>query len=572
MDGSDFEEERSLPGERLGAWVRANRWPLLFALLLLAVLPMRDLWAPDEPDFAQCVREMRERETWLMPWLNGVPYDEKPILFYWLMKGCAIAGDWLTGGRGFTHGIAAWALRLPSVLASILFVFGLRRWTVRFLQGDVADLAVMILGATPIWFWQSHFIQIDMLFAVLLAWSWLCWLGGYLLLRGLKDERKPGETRRWFLQSYLFLGLAFLAKGPLGVVLSLLLLGAFLAWQRDARALRESRIGLGILIVAAVVLPWYLAAGLHGGPAYAYALIVHQNFERATKAWDHVQPFWAYVQYLGADFFPWVLLLPAFLFYFKGGDAHRSPAARFMLLAFVVPFLFLSLVQSKQGKYLLMSYPFLALLLAGLLQPVAVEGVSAPRIRRLGGTLAAGLWLLALLTGALGFLPLGGAALRAQAAPLLPVVRVLAGVFLLGAVSVTTRSLLGEGRFLVRETALTLGLAFLVGGTWGFRKLDPQKNFFAWTAAVKPLIAGRKVHYWQTIRSGAMVYTDHRMPEVRDFDELERRMGPEDRLVTMAREWNEDRHGLDPGRRARFEVLLRMPSGGGELLLLKRNG
>jgi hypothetical protein len=122
----------------------------------------------------------------------------------------------------------------------------------------------------------------------------------------------------------------------------------------------------------------------------------------------------------------------------------------------------------------------------------------------------------------------------------------------------------------VRETALTLGLVFLVGGTWGFRKLDPQKNFFAWTAAVKPLIAGRKVHYWQTIRSGAMVYTDHLMPEVRDFAELEKRLGPEDRLVTMAREWNEDLHGLNAARRGEFEVLLRMPSGGGELLLLKR--
>ncbi len=578
MDGSDFEEhpslpgERPLPGERLGAWARANRWPLLFALLLLAVLPMRDLWAPDEPDFAQCVREMRERGTWLMPYLNGAPYDEKPILFYWLMKACAVAGDWLSGGRGFTHGIAAWALRLPTMLASIAFMFALRRWTVRFLQGDVADLAVLILGATPLWFWQSHFIQIDLLFAALLAWSWLCWLGGYLLLRKLKEERRPGEASRWFLKAYLFLGLAFLAKGPLGVVLSMLLLGAFLAWQKDAKALRESKLGLGILVVAAVVLPWYVAAGLQGGPAYAYALIVHQNFERATRAWDHVQPMWAYVKYMGADFFPWVLLLPALAFYFAGSEARKSPAARFMVLAFVMPFLFLSLVQSKQGKYLLMSYPFLALLLAGMLQPVTVEGVSASRIRRLGGTLAAGLGLLALVVAALAFLPVGGPALRAQAAPFLPLLRTLAVILLLGAISVTTRSLLGEGRFLVRETALTLGLVFFVGGTWGFRKLDPQKNFFAWTAAVKPLIAGRKVHYWQTIRSGAMVYTDHLMPEVRSFEELERRMGPEDRLVSMAREWGEDRHGLDPARRAGFEVLLRMPSGGGELLLLKRKG
>jgi len=101
---------RSLPdtaapaGHPLARWVRANRVPLLFALLMLLIVPMRDLWAPDEPDFAQCVREMRERGSWLLPYLNGLPYSEKPILFYWLMKISAMGFDRLTGGAGFVNG------------------------------------------------------------------------------------------------------------------------------------------------------------------------------------------------------------------------------------------------------------------------------------------------------------------------------------------------------------------------------------------------------------------------------------------------------------------------------------
>lgn len=569
MDGSDFEDaHRPLPGERLGAWARANRWPLLFAFLLLAVLPMRDLWAPDEPGFAHGVRAMRERGTWLRPWLDGVPRGEASILFHGCMKACAAAGDWLSGGRGFTHGIAAWALRLPTVLASILFLFGLRRWTVRFLQGDVADLTVMILGATPLWFWQSQLVQADLLFAALLAWSWLCWLGGYQLLRKLKDESRPGEAGRWFLKSHLYLGLAFLAKGPLALLLSLLLLGAFLAWQWDVKALRESKAGVGILLVAAAALSWW-ATDLQGAPAGAHGL-PPLDFEGAAEAWDPLRSSWTAVKRLGAGCFPWVLLLPALAFYFTGSEARRSPAARFMALASALPFLFLSLAPGGPGGSLVLSYPFLALLLAGMLQPVTVEGVSASRIRRLGGTLAAGLWLLALLLSALAFLPAGGAALRAQAAPLLPVLRTLGVILLFGALSVTARSLLGEGRFLVREAALTLGLVFLVGGTWGFRAVDPLRSCRAWTVAAKPLLAGRKTYAWRTLPRGAMVYADQLMPEVRTFAELEQRMGPEDRLVTAAREWNEDLHGLNTARRAEFEVLLRMPSGGGELLLLKR--
>ena len=90
----------------------------------------------------------------------------------------------------------------------------------------------------------------------------------------------------------------------------------------------------------------------------------------------------------------------------------------------------------------------------------------------------------------------------------------------------------GNATRLVPATALALGLLYLVGGTWGFRLLDPQKNYRRWTAAVQPLIQGREVFYWQTIRSGVMVYTDHLMPEVRTAGALER-MNPEARLVIV---------------------------------------
>ncbi len=125
---------------------------LLFAVLLLAVLPMRDLWAPDEPDFAQCVKEMRHAGSWLLPYLNGQPYSEKPILYYWVMKASALMLDRLTGGLGFTEGVAAWALRLPSVVASVAFMTAFRRWIQRFLGRETADLAVMVLATTPLWF------------------------------------------------------------------------------------------------------------------------------------------------------------------------------------------------------------------------------------------------------------------------------------------------------------------------------------------------------------------------------------------------------------------------------------
>ncbi|HJV47959.1 MAG TPA: phospholipid carrier-dependent glycosyltransferase, partial [Geothrix sp.] len=286
-DGSQPRSSRTA-AEKLQAWVKEYRVPLLFALLLLVLLPARGLWAPDEPDFAQCIKEMRGRGSWVLPYLNGQPYSEKPILFYWLMKACAIAGDWLTGGRGFSHGIAAWALRIPSVATAALFGIGFRRWTRRFQASDSLELPCMILFTTPIWIWQAQTIQIDMLFAALLAWSWLSWVGGYLLATGRLDPVDTAEARRWLLSAYAALGLATLAKGPLGLVLSGLVATAFLSWQRDWKSLAQMRLWTGLGILALVVLPWYLMARIVGGPVYFHELVIVQNFSRATHAWDHI--------------------------------------------------------------------------------------------------------------------------------------------------------------------------------------------------------------------------------------------------------------------------------------------
>jgi len=220
-------------------------------------------------------------------------------------------------------------------------------------------------------------------------------------------------------------------------------------------------------------------------------------------------------------------------------------------------------VQSKQGKYLLMGYPFLALLVADLFRQVEL-----PRVQRLGGLLALGLAAptIALVTLALGA---GGVKVQTQIAPFLGPLRLMALVLVGGTAFVLLQALRGQARCLVSSTALSLGLLYLVGGTWGFRLLDPPKSYQRWTKAVQPLIAGRPVFHWQTIRSGVMVYTDHLMPELRTAEALQR-IDAEARLVAQREEWEQDAWGMTPALRARFEVLLSVPTGGDEILLLKK--
>ena len=56
---------------------------LVAALLFIPWLGARDLWNPNEPLYGQAVAEMAASGEWLVPTVNGAPFDEKPILYFW---------------------------------------------------------------------------------------------------------------------------------------------------------------------------------------------------------------------------------------------------------------------------------------------------------------------------------------------------------------------------------------------------------------------------------------------------------------------------------------------------------
>ena len=132
------------------------------AVLYLVAAAGRDFWAPDEPDFAEHVREMLERRSVLLPYENGKPYSEKPILFYWAVA----ATTPLSGGD-----VKPLATRLPSVLAGAALVFCAASFAGRHGGEREALVAGAATAVAPIVFWQSQFLQVDALFSCLLMLS-----------------------------------------------------------------------------------------------------------------------------------------------------------------------------------------------------------------------------------------------------------------------------------------------------------------------------------------------------------------------------------------------------------------
>lgn len=270
---------------------------LLAALLLLAYgIGQYGLFEPHEGHFAGVAREMVLRNDWVTPTLNGAPYLNKPPLLYWLIA---------TSYQIF--GIQEFAARLPIALAGWGGVVVAWLWS-RQLWGIVAGRATIVLLSTSVgWFIFAHQLLIDELLGTLLLGVMYC------LWRLTVQPKAHG----FFCAAYLLLGMAVLAKGILAIAFWLVACGALCVTERQWSTLRSLRPLVGLGIVTAVVLPWFIAVE-RANPGFVQYFLFNENFKRALDTrWppdysiSKISP-WGYLLVSAIWCLPWVLsLLPA---------------------------------------------------------------------------------------------------------------------------------------------------------------------------------------------------------------------------------------------------------------------
>jgi 4-amino-4-deoxy-L-arabinose transferase-like glycosyltransferase len=353
----------------------------LLALTLLVFftgLGGRDLWAPVEPRYGEIVRIMFVKGEWVVPMLNGDLYTDKPILYFWL----ALIASKIAGG------VSEWTVRAPAALGGIGFVLITYFSGRDFFSPKVGLIAGAILATSLRVIWEARWAHIDMLF------------GFFFLLTihfGARSLLGKGGKRE-ILWSYVFMGLAVLSKGLIGVVLPALLLASFAIVRRDWRMIVDAKLQLGIPIFLVVAAPWfYLVNSATDGRWLADFIYIH-HLQRYTE-WDgHRHPFFYYFRTLPVDFLPWtVFAIPAVLAYFPYRQLLQRSKALYFSLCFLVVFLFFSLSDSKRDLYLLPLMPTLALLVGNYIEDLTESRISESVLYR---------WLSQLYFGALAIIGL----------------------------------------------------------------------------------------------------------------------------------------------------------------------
>ncbi|WP_246237954.1 ArnT family glycosyltransferase [Pseudomonas akapageensis] len=286
-------------------------------------------------------REMHASGQWLLPYMNGDLYLSKPPLFYWL----ELISSQLLGS------VSEWSVRLPSAVFATVCCLAVYRFGVKLAGRQVGMYAVIFLAANAGFSLFARRAEIEMALtgmvfvAVYAAWQFLFQQG----------------SRAWALLSYALLGFGLLTKGPVTLLWVIVPILVYALLTRDSRAKAYLSYIPGWLLMLAIGSSWYLAVSLKEGWGIWSAVLQEDIVKKINGS--GAETWYAYLQYLAGDFFPfWLILLvrPRQLWQ----DIRSNRELMFLTCCCLVPLVLFSFFSEKHAKYLLPTYPAIVLLLA----------------------------------------------------------------------------------------------------------------------------------------------------------------------------------------------------------------
>ena len=337
------------PGARPPWWLVA-----LLLALAFAFQGTRGIWEPDEGRYSAAGINMVETGDYLVPTVDGEhPHLTKPPLTYW-----ALAAS--LGALGYHE----WAARLPAALAFVgtgLLVFGLGR---RFAPARPAlPPLVWALSLGPLI--GANVVSTDALLVLFETAAMLAFVNAW--------DRDGASRRRWIIVMWLAWGLAFLTKGPPGL-LPLLAMVLFLG-VHDRGRLRGLFPLAGLALFCVVAFTWFVLI-IRQDPGLLGYFLGYEVYGRVFTAAHARNAEWygafkVYVPVLVAGALPWWILaiiaaggVRSAWRRIRTAVAARRREVLLLLYWFLVPLAVFFASKSRLQLYVLPLFVPLALILA----------------------------------------------------------------------------------------------------------------------------------------------------------------------------------------------------------------
>lgn len=310
---------------------------ILSYILFLGAYPLVDI---DETRYVDMAKEMLKTKDFMTLYVNGEYFFEKPPLYFWIE--CLSLK---------LFGISEFTARLPIVLLSLLPLGLLFDICNRAKGFKFAFLTTAVLMTSLEYILITRMAILDSVLTSFCVSSVLC----YFYTLYIKESNK-----KWFwLLSYVFMGLAVLAKGIPGIAIPLITIAiSTIIFKTYKETLKYSLIGIPIFLF--IALPWHILMCKMYPHLFYHEYIYKHHILRflGSDVIHRNQPWYFYLMTLAWGLVPHTLMLLGI---------KNLKLDKFLILnitAALTCLLFFSASGGKLVTYILPIYPFLAVILA----------------------------------------------------------------------------------------------------------------------------------------------------------------------------------------------------------------
>lgn len=350
-----------------------NIYLVIILIATFTTLPwigMGDYYTKGEPREASVAVSMLDDNNWVLPRVYADEVAYKPPFTHWMIALCSLPGGEVTP---FTS-------RLPSAIAFIIMIGCCFSFFIRFMKKHEAIVAALIIISCFELHRSAMTSRVDMVLTAFMV-------GGLIsLFHWANDKQLKGLP--WYIP--VLLGCAALVKGPVGIILPLLVLGVYLLIVRERFMRIVLKCSLVMIISLIPLFMWYYLAYMQAGDSFMH-LVWAENFGRFLDIDDlkipyelgHEHPFWYNFKLLISGFIPWTLFLLISLFAIKytfrwpkklwSKISSMQREKLFSLLAAGIIIIFYCIPASKRGVYLMPAYPFIAVFMGQYIYSIALN-------------------------------------------------------------------------------------------------------------------------------------------------------------------------------------------------------
>jgi 4-amino-4-deoxy-L-arabinose transferase-like glycosyltransferase len=241
----------------------------------------------DEINFAESAREMILTGNYSSVQINFQAFWEKPPLFIWMQ---------VLSMKVF--GINEFAARFPNVVTGTLTLCLIYKVGIQNFKGHLAHWWVLCyLGAiTPHFYFKTGLIDP--------TFNFFIFLSIIQFYKAIKNHSTSYNANRHFLLAGLYTGIAILCKGPVALLIGLLVLFSMVFAKRMVWFFDFTNLIIYLAITGLVSSIWFIPETIQNGPYFIVEFINYQIGLFSQNIAGHQQPFYYHPLVLFIGCFP----------------------------------------------------------------------------------------------------------------------------------------------------------------------------------------------------------------------------------------------------------------------------